>query len=66
MTQSIFTEDVRFEPWWWEAAPRAPRGEATLPAEVGGVMNHHGDALPVLCRGALLGCDEASLGEPAL
>ena len=40
-------------------------GIPTLPAEVGGVMNHHGDALPVLRRGALLGCDEASLGEPA-
>lgn len=37
----------------------------TLPSRVGGVMNHHGDALPVLSRGVLLGVDEASLREPA-
>jgi chemotaxis signal transduction protein len=37
----------------------------TLPGRVGGVMNHHGDALPVLSRGVLLGVDEESLPEPA-
>lgn len=37
----------------------------SLPARVGGVMNHHGDALPVLQRGVLLGVDEDSLAEPA-
>ncbi len=37
----------------------------TLPAEVGGVMNHHGDALPVLRRGVLLGVTEDELPEPA-
>jgi chemotaxis signal transduction protein len=37
----------------------------TLPGEVGGVMNHHGEALPVLRRGVLLGVDEAALPEPA-
>ncbi len=37
----------------------------TLPADVGGVMNHHGDALPVLRRGVLLGVAEDELPEPA-
>jgi len=37
----------------------------TLPADTGGVMNHHGDALPVLRRSVLLGADEAELPEPA-
>ena len=37
----------------------------TLPERVGGVMNHHGDALPVIQRGVLLGVDEDSLAEPA-
>ena len=27
MNESIFTADARFEPWWWEAAPR-PVGDA--------------------------------------
>ncbi len=34
MTASIFTEDVRFEPWWWEAAPPVPAAEVELPARV--------------------------------
>jgi chemotaxis signal transduction protein len=37
----------------------------SLPERVGGVMNHHGDALPVIQRGVLLGVDEDSLAEPA-
>ena len=37
----------------------------TLPASVAGVVNHHGDALPVLRRSVLLGVDEAGLPEPA-
>ena len=37
----------------------------TLPQRVGGVMNHHGDALPVLRRGVLLDVDEEGLPEPA-
>jgi len=37
----------------------------TLPAGTGGVMNHHGDALPVLRRSVLLDVDEAELAEPA-
>jgi chemotaxis signal transduction protein len=37
----------------------------TLPGRVGGVMNHHGDALPVLRRGVLLDVEEESLPEPA-
>lgn len=37
----------------------------TLSPEVGGVMNHHGDALPVIRRAALLGVDEATLPEPS-
>ena len=37
----------------------------TLPAGIGGVMNHHGDALPVLRRSVLLDVDEAELAEPA-
>ena len=31
---SIFTDDLRFQPWWWEAAPRPPSEEAAWPAEV--------------------------------
>jgi len=37
----------------------------TLPAAVGGVVNLHGDALPVIRRSALFGLDEARLPEPA-
>lgn len=36
----------------------------TLAPEVGGVMNHHGDALPVLRRSVLLGVDEDELPAP--
>lgn len=25
-------EDIRFDPWWWEAAPPVPQAEAPLPA----------------------------------
>ena len=37
----------------------------TVPAEVGGVMNHHGEALPVLRRSVLLDVSEEELPEPA-
>ena len=33
----------------------------TLPREVGGVVNHHGDALPVLARGTLFEGDTAAV-----
>ena len=36
----------------------------TLPIELGGVVNYHGDALPVLRRDALLDVDESQLPEP--
>jgi len=36
----------------------------SLPVRVGGVVNHRGDALPVLRRSALLDVDEAALPEP--
>lgn len=36
----------------------------TLPLEVGGVTNHHGDALPVLRRGALFEVEEGRLPQP--
>ena len=36
----------------------------TLPADTAAVMNHHGDALPVLRRSVLLDVDEAELAEP--
>jgi chemotaxis signal transduction protein len=36
----------------------------TLPAEVGGVINFHGDALPVLLARALLGVDGAEPKTP--
>jgi chemotaxis signal transduction protein len=36
----------------------------SLPAEVGGVLNYHGDALPVIHRFPLLGVDEEGLPEP--
>jgi chemotaxis signal transduction protein len=35
-----------------------------LPRETAGVMNHHGDAVPVLRRTALLGTDNAEQVEP--
>lgn len=31
MGAAIFTEDTRFEPWWWQADPPANRPEAPLP-----------------------------------
>lgn len=36
----------------------------TLPQRVGGVMNHHGDALPVLHRSALFDVAAEGLAEP--
>ena len=30
---NAFGEDVKFSPWWWEWAPRAPRSESELPVE---------------------------------
>jgi purine-binding chemotaxis protein CheW len=36
----------------------------TLPASVGGVINHHGDALPVLHRTVLLGVAASTLRAP--
>jgi chemotaxis signal transduction protein len=37
----------------------------TLPTEIAGVMNHHGDALPVLRPNVVLDVDPTQLGEPA-
>jgi hypothetical protein len=37
----------------------------TLPASTGGVVNLHGDALPVLRRSVLFGVAESGLAEPA-
>ena len=37
----------------------------SLPMQIGGVVNHRGDALPVLRRSSLLDVDEATLPEPA-
>ena len=31
MDHSIFSVDARFEPWWWEAAPRPACGTETVP-----------------------------------
>ena len=36
----------------------------TLPSQIGGVINYHGDALPVIHRPSLLDLDEAELPEP--
>jgi chemotaxis signal transduction protein len=36
----------------------------TLPIGVAGVVNHHGDALPVVSRALVFELDEASLPEP--
>ena len=36
----------------------------TLPRAIGGVMNHHGDALPIVHRDVLLDVDAESLSEP--
>jgi len=36
----------------------------TLPRAIGGVMNHHGDALPIVHRDVLLDVDAESLTEP--
>jgi len=37
----------------------------TLPTSVGGVINHHGDALPVLNCASLFDVDESRLGDPS-
>lgn len=34
MTASVFASDVKFTPWWWEAAPPRPAREPALPREV--------------------------------
>lgn len=34
MAQGIFSPDVRFEPWWWEEAPRPPASETPLPKKI--------------------------------
>ncbi len=36
----------------------------TLPVEIGGVINHRGDALPVLRHGSLLDVDRADSSDP--
>ncbi len=36
----------------------------TLPTRIGGVINYHGDALPVVSCASLLDIDESELGEP--
>ena len=36
----------------------------TLPTSVGGVINYHGDALPVLNCSSLFDVDDSELGEP--
>lgn len=36
----------------------------TLRAAIGGVMNHHGDVLPVVHRGALFGTGSGEFAEP--
>lgn len=36
----------------------------TLPASVGGVINYHGDALPVLGCSSLFDVDDSEIGEP--
>lgn len=36
----------------------------TLPTSVGGVINYHGDALPVLGCSSLFDVDDSGLGEP--
>lgn len=44
-----------------EVAEAAPLSLVpTLPIEIGGVVNHHGDALPVLSQSALLGVSEGT------
>jgi purine-binding chemotaxis protein CheW len=37
----------------------------TLPTRIGGVMNYHGDALPVMCCSSLFEIDESQLSEPS-
>jgi len=37
----------------------------TLPTSVGGVINHHGDALPVLNSSSLFDVDASALADPA-
>jgi glycine/D-amino acid oxidase-like deaminating enzyme len=34
MSRSVFAEDVRFEPFWWQASPPAPLAETPLPASL--------------------------------
>ena len=45
-------------------APKQVACVPTLPDVVGGVINHHGDVLPVVTRGALFQVDDSTLPEP--
>jgi chemotaxis signal transduction protein len=38
----------------------------TLPTRIGGVVNHHGDALPVINCASLFDVNESELGEPGV
>jgi len=38
----------------------------TLPTRIGGVINYHGDALPVIHCASLFDVDESELGEPSI
>jgi len=38
----------------------------TLPTRIGGVINHHGDALPVIHCASLFDVDESEIGEPGI
>jgi len=38
----------------------------TLPRRMGGVINHHGDALPVINCASLFDVNESELGEPGI
>ena len=31
MDTSFYSEDVKFTPYWWEAAPRVPTPDLSLP-----------------------------------
>ena len=46
------------------ADPRRVTCIPTLPMSVGGVINHHGDALPVVNCSSLFDVTESDLGEP--